>query len=69
MQINTVQQFAEACKTLDNNGIYDLFEDVISDELREEIYEFSAGIITPEPTRCAFINIGIRFNVESLVNY
>ncbi len=80
MQISTVQQFAEACKSLDNNAIYELFEDVISQQLRDEIYEFSrpyadtvaqnlAGTHTFEPCRDAMIAIGVKYNVQTLIDY
>ena len=68
-QISTLRQFAEACKDLDNDGIYELFEDEISEEMRELIYKVSEGIDTPEPVRCAFELIGSAFGVESLLNY
>ncbi len=69
MQISTVQQFAEACRGLDNDGIYDLFEDVISDDLRDEIYKISDVFDTPEPARLAFNLLGAQYNIESLMNY
>ena len=80
MQINTVQQFAEACKSLDNDAIHELFEDEITQLLRDEIYEFSrpyaetvaqnlAGTHTFEPCRDAMNAIGVKYNVQSLIDY
>lgn len=80
MQINTVQQFVEACKQLDSNAIYELFEDVISQDLRSELYSYSrpyaetvaqnlAGTHTFEPCRDAMITLGLKHNVQSLIDY
>lgn len=69
MQINTVQQFAEACKTLDSNAIYELFEFDLSEEVRDMIYAIADDTDAYEPARLAFNKIGLQYNVESLLNY
>jgi hypothetical protein len=80
MQISTVQQFVEACKTLDNEGIYELFEVKISQDLRDELYTFArpyaetvaqnlAGTHTFEPCRDAMITLGLKYNVQSMIDY
>lgn len=69
MQINTVQQFAEACKSLDSNEIYELFEFDLSEDLRDKIYAIADDINAQEPARLAFNLIGAQYNVESLRNY
>jgi hypothetical protein len=68
-QINTVQQFAEACKTLDSNAIYELFEFDLGEEMRDKIYAIADDINASEPARLAFNLIGVQYNVESLKNY
>ena len=76
----TVIEFVNACKTLDNEGIYVLFEEVISQELRDELYGFSrpyaesdeqhlAGTHTYEPCRDAMSTLGMKYNVQSLIDY
>ena len=81
---STVAEFVEACKTLDNTGnqpgIYELFEDTISDELRCELYAYGrpladthaqaeAGTHTWEPCRDAMYELGMLYNVQSLIDY
>ena len=77
---NSVEDFVQACKTLDNCGIYALFEDEITQELRKELYGFSrpyadtvaqnlAGTHTFEPCRDAMITLGLKHNVQSLIDY
>jgi hypothetical protein len=68
-QISTLQQFAEACKSLNSEAIYELFEFDISDAMREKIYNVSSFSDTSEPARLAFNLIGSQYNVESLQNY
>jgi hypothetical protein len=73
-------EFVNACKTLDNDGIYMLFEEKISEKLRDELYSFSrpyannveqnlAGTHTFEPCRDAMITLGMKYNVQSLIDY
>lgn len=76
----TVKAFVEACKTLDNETIYELFENTISQELRDELYSHGrpyaetveqnlAGTHTFEPCRDAMITLGKKYNVQSLIDY
>ena len=67
-KIKSVAQFAAACKNLTHDQIYTLFEDDISQELRDRIYSYSE-IDTPEPVRSALNGIGIQFNVNMLKYY
>jgi hypothetical protein len=66
--MKTIAQFAEACENKSHDEIYELFEDDISQELRDRIYSYSE-IDTPEPVRSALNGIGIQFNVNSLKYY
>jgi hypothetical protein len=63
-----VAEFAEACENKTQEEIYELFEDDISQELRDRIYSFSE-VDTPEPVRSALNGIGILYNVQSLKDY
>jgi hypothetical protein len=63
-----VAEFAEACENKTQEEIYELFEDDISQELRDRIYSFSE-IDTPEPVRSALNGVGILYNVQSLKDY
>ena len=74
----TVFEFVEACKTLDNDGIFTLFEDTISQDLRHELYRYSLPYnhgdvydpaLTFEPCRDAMITLGVKYNVQSLINF
>lgn len=72
MQINSIAQFAEACKTLDSDEIYELFEFNLSEEMRNAIYEIADDaddVAVLEPARLAFNAIGLMYGVESLINY
>ena len=64
----TVADFAAACKHLDSDDIYNLFEDEISDELRDEIVSY-ATVQSNEPVREALNNIGRTYSVQSLADY
>lgn len=65
---HNVEQFVDACKTLDNEGIYTLFE-AIPEALRDEIYICYADPESPEPCRSAMEALGLKFNVQSLIDY
>ena len=65
----TVAEFAAACKQLTANEIYTLFEDRISDDLRDAIYARCEDPNTNEPARAAFFAIGTQYNVESLITW
>ena len=67
--MKTLQDFAYACKDLDDaqgRGIYELFESA-PDELRDEIFKLDDNSI--EPTRCSLIKLGYMFHIETLINY
>lgn len=70
----TVQQFVEACKSLNSEMIYDLFYDA-SDELRDAIFaevEGTLGVVLEhenEPTRASMYALGVKYNVQSLRDY
>lgn len=64
----TVKQFAEICRTLDNDLIYDFFGFDISEELRGDII-CEADIGSNEPVRQAFNRIGEQYDVQSLKDY
>jgi hypothetical protein len=64
----TVADFAVACKHLDSDAIYDLFEYEISDALRDMILS-RAMPDSNEPVREALNNIGRKFSVQSLADY
>jgi hypothetical protein len=66
--MQTIAEFAAACKHLDHEEIYELFEDGISQELRDQIYSYSE-IDTPEPVRSALNGIGMIFSVQTLAEY
>jgi len=74
----TVVEFVDACKSLDGNAIYELFEYEISDNLRNEIYGYSRPYScdpglrdthTSEPCREAMYTLGTKYNVQSLIDY
>jgi hypothetical protein len=65
--MNTLKGFADACRTLNSDGIYILFEDVISEQLRDEIYKLDGN--TFEPARNSLNKLGYMFGVKSLIEY
>jgi len=67
-QLTTIKQFAEACRNLSNEQIYDLFEDEISQQLRDKIYAWSDEDVS-EPVRQALNRIGREYSVLSLADY
>ena len=64
----TVADFAAACKHLDSDDIYNLFEYDIADALRDEIISY-AHEDSVEPVRDAMIRIGRIYSVNSLAHY
>jgi hypothetical protein len=69
--MKTLKDFATACIPLTDEqgqGIYELLEFGISDDLRNEILKV-APIGSNEPFREAMIKLGYMFGVESLINY
>ena len=67
--VQSIPQFAAACENLDHNFIYDIFENAISQELRNEILQTFWCSNHTEPVRSAMIQMGARYNVMSLINY
>ena len=67
--MNTVAEFAEACRPLNGYQIYMLFESGIGRTLRDHIYEAYRDSKSPEPTRSALIQIGQEYNVQSLIDF
>jgi hypothetical protein len=65
----TVVEFADACRGLSNDGIYDMFEFEIADELRDEILLAAGPLDVPEPVRTAFNAIGKHYDIDSLIAY
>jgi len=68
-QITSIAQFAEACKQLDSNAIYELFEFDLSEDMRDKIYAVADDKDAFEPVRLALHLIGKQYNIESLLNY
>lgn len=66
--INSVTAFAKACHGKSSDFIYDLFENKLSDDVRDRIYSH-AEEGNPEPARSAFNTIGSLMNVLSLKYY
>ena len=65
----TIAEFVEACKTLNSDEIYELFEYGISHKLRDEIYATSTETKSPEPVRLRLNALGTKYNVRSLQDY
>lgn len=66
--MKTIAEFAAACKHLTSDEIYVLFEDEISQELRDEIYLWSDDD-SDEPCRNALNKLGMYFSVQTLAKY
>jgi len=69
MSIETIQQFAQACALLSHEDIYELFEDEITQGLRDSIYLLYSDADVSEPMRQAMNRIGERFCIQSLISY
>ena len=67
-QLQTVAQFAAVCQNLSSDGIYELFENEISEILRDRILGWSLSD-SAEPVRDALNRIGRMTGVESLEKY
>jgi hypothetical protein len=67
--MKTIAEFVEACKTLNSDEIYELFEWQISPKLRDEIYATSTETSSPEPVRLRLNALGMKYNVRSLQDY
>ena len=66
--IHSMRDFANACKGLSFDQIYALFEDEISQDLRDEIYS-TFWSISPEPCRAALHQLGARYCIHELEAY
>lgn len=64
----TIPGFAKACKNKSHAEIYDLFENKISEELRDALYCFSP-MRSPEPVRWALNELGRLYHIDALINY
>jgi len=67
-RIHSMQQFAEACVSLSNNDIYELYEYEITADLKQEI-DYTFWSVSPEPCRAALRQLGLRYDVMSLQEY
>lgn len=65
---HSMRDFADACIDLSNDDIYTLFEDAITQDLRDEIYR-TFWSFSPEPTRAALRQLGERYDIPSLQKY
>lgn len=69
----TVAEFANACRTLTNDQIYELFENEIDDLLKQQLYDLfhfhlhDAG--HGEPVRDTLRTLGKMFDVQPLIEY
>jgi hypothetical protein len=66
--MHSMQQFAEACKDLSSDQIYILFEDEITQTLRDEI-TCTFWSTSHEPVRAALHQLGERYCIVSLQAY
>jgi hypothetical protein len=66
---DTVAKFAEICKQLSSDDIYELFEYRISDSVRNEIFALSAEKTSPEPVRLRLNMLGEKYDVQALKDY
>lgn len=66
--MKTVAEFAAACKHLDSDEIYNLFEYDIADALRDEIISHAPADCA-EPVREALNYIGRMYCVQTLAEY
>lgn len=64
----TPKEFAALAATCSGDVIYCLFEMVISQSLRDELYAM-ADPTSPEPCRSAMIRLGYLYHVQSLIDY
>ena len=69
MPLANIDEFVEACRNKTSDQIYTMFEDNISQELRNEIYEVSAYVETSEPFRTACNMLGRTYGVQELIDY
>jgi hypothetical protein len=71
--LKTVTEFAYACKDLDHNGIYELFEHGISVALTTKLYKVVAAFDPrddlSEPVRALMMTLGEIFDIQSLKDY
>lgn len=65
----TIAEFAEACKHRTFDEIYNLFENQISQRLRDDIYGVSEHLDSPEPFRAACEIIGKQYNIATLITF
>ncbi len=65
--MKTIAEFAAACDKLTHEEIYELFEDDISVELRNDIYAYAE--MCAEPVRNALNKIGMQYSIQSLIDY
>ncbi len=63
-----LKRFVEVCARLDSASIYTLFEDLICDDLRDEIYWY-ARTTDGETCRESLETLGYKYNVQSLKDY
>lgn len=74
--MKTLKDFAEACRAAETappsqeygGFIFNLFEDEISQNLRDEIYKL-ADANSNEPCRSSMIKLGYMFGVKTLIEY
>ena len=67
-RVHTMKQFADVCNDLSHNNIYCLYEDEITQELRDEIMQ-TFWSTSAEPTRAALRQLGERYCSVGLQSY
>lgn len=66
--LKTVKDFVDACASLSSEEIYSLFENTISEELRDHLLYF-ADADAREPVRYVFNKLGNWSGIQSLIAY
>ena len=69
MPIDLIELAAKACVNMTNDEIYEFFEFVVADSLRDEILDKYSDETSPEPCRQAMIALGEKYNIQSLIDY
>jgi len=68
-KIDSIEDFVMECEELSHEEIYELFEDGITDSLRDRIIAICHNPAHPEPVRFALNVLGRAWEVDSLSEY
>lgn len=69
--IGSIEEFVKLCAGKDHDAIYDMFEEQLAEDVRDELYQYGEVLdpFAAEPVRLVINTLGELHNVQSMKDY